>query len=649
MASKQNKTSKGISVQKPKVHSPTGIQSVNLLTIALHGLLGGLAYFFLHPILAFNTVNSESLMLLMTVLSVGLAAFGATGLFKQHVDRIILATIPLIILHVLANVMLTYGWLEASGILVFLANALTIPLAIPVYFILKYKSVAPDPDNTLQGYTIAKVFAGIGPKVGALLILGISAFLIFYRLGYYDIWEDENLVINAAVGVYEQGFSYLKEGYDRAWLHTIMCAGVFEIFGVSEFTGRLPSAIFGIAFVLICFYVFARWYGMAWLALLIPLVCLMNDRFLILFRYMRMYALLIPLFLICVYVISRAISKMQQGSEDEAQQHMNKRNWIYVALAMLSLPLLAHVHKLSMIVLPVFGLLILYLVILHRTKTQVRMLWAALAGMVIILILTFGLQLDSLRMFRQVAVKIFSPHTPLTAYFEYMFENGLPLNSTFMFLLGGIGLLGSKVTRTMKTLLILNYLFIAIAVVAMVYLIGNEGRDYRYIAHIVPFVVCTQLIAVHYYTKALWKGSYPWAMIVVFLVSTLQLVDGYGRVYERHPWAPRYSTVYATLREQYKPGDALFATNIKTYYLDAAALAGTHYHKVPKKKGYSLEQLKSDIRLEGHGWFLWELHKTQQIRDEVIQYIYQNFKPVHNSRLDDLGVELFYFDESMIR
>lgn len=156
---------------------------------------------------------------------------------------------------------------------------------------------------------------------------------------------------------------------------------------------------------------------MAWLALLIPLVCLMNDRFLILFRYMRMYALLIPLFLICVYLISRAISKMQQGSEDEAQQHMNKRNWIYVALAMLSLPLLAHVHKLSMIVLPVFGLLILYLVILHRTKTQVRMLWAALAGMVIILILTFGLQLDSLRMFRQVAVKIFL-HIPFDSLFR---------------------------------------------------------------------------------------------------------------------------------------------------------------------------------------------------------------------------------------
>jgi hypothetical protein len=210
-------------------------------------------------------------------------------------------------------------------------------------------------------------------------------------------------------------------------------------------------------------------------------------------------------------------------------------------------------------------------------------------------------------------------------------------------------LLGAKVLRPLKSLLILNYLFITIAVVAMVYLIGSEGRDYRYTAHIVPFVVCTLLIAVYYYSKAVWKGSYPWTMIAVFLLSTVQFLDGYKQVYIRHPWAPRYSAVYETLQSQYKPGDALFATNIKTYYLDPVALAGSHYHKVHKKKGYTLDQLKADTKAEGHGWFLWELHKTHQIREEVIQYIYKYFRPVHNSNLDDLGVELFYFDETMIR
>jgi hypothetical protein len=62
-----------------------------------------------------------------------------------------------------------------------------------------------------------------------------------------------------------------------------------------------------------------------------------------------------------------------------------------------------------------------------------------------------------------------------------------------------------------------------------------------------------------------------------------------------------------------------------------------------------MEQFEADIRAEGRGWFLWELHKSHHLRQEIIQYIYKNFKPIHNSNLDDLGVELFYFDETMIR
>jgi len=170
---------------------------------------------------------------------------------------------------------------------------------------LKYHS-SMDTAVPLTGlYSFGNVFKGIIPKLVAIGILLVTGILVFYRLGYYDIWEDENLVINAAKGFYENGFAYFKEGYDRAWLHTVIVAGSFHLFGISEWAGRFPSAVFGLAFVLICFYVFARWFGLAWLAILIPLICLMNDRFLILFRYTRMYALLIPLFLAGVFLTEK--------------------------------------------------------------------------------------------------------------------------------------------------------------------------------------------------------------------------------------------------------------------------------------------------------------------------------------------------------
>lgn len=648
MASKPKKSTKGVVNVKPKKQTSQGFDSGTALSMAMHALLGGLAFYFLHPILALKPAYQASSVYLFSLLCAVLAGFGASGFFKKFTPQIAVALVPLIIVQVLINVMLTYGWMESSSILQFIANTMTIPLGIVLYFILKYQSTATASVDLFRGYPIKEVFAERLPKIAALLIVIVAGFLIFYRLGYFDIWEDENLVINAAVGVYEQGFSYLKDGYDRAWSHTIMCTGIFEVFGVSEFTGRLPSAIFGLAFVIICFYVFARWYGLVWLALLIPLICLMNDRFLILFRYMRMYAVLIPVFLLCVYLIMLAIDRIQQPLVDDGTERKTNQ-WLYPALALLSLPLLAHLHKLAMIVLPVFGLYIVYLVLQKPTKSKLRVLWAVLAGTLVMLVLTFVVQLDSFRMFRQVATRIFSPHTPMTAYFEYMFQNGLPVNSTLLFLLGGLGLLSSKISNAFKSLLVVNYLFITIATVAMVYLIGAEGRDYRYIAHIVPFVVCTVLVSVYAYSKLVWRQSYPWTLIALFFIAALQLGNNYDRVYVRHPWSPRYSVVYKTLEDQYKPGDALFATNIKTYYLDAVALAGEHYHKVPKKKSYTLDQLKTDTQIEGHGWFLWERHKTHQLREDVVQYIYKNFKPVHNSRMDDLGVELFYFDESMIR
>jgi hypothetical protein len=106
--------------------------------------------------------------------------------------------------------------------------------------------------------------------------------------------------------------------------------------------------------------------------------------------------------------------------------------------------------------------------------------------------------------------------------------------------------------------------------------------------------------------------------------------------------------VYKTLKDKYKPGDSLFANNVKTYYLDPVKLAGNLYHNVPKRKEYTLEQFKHDIRIAQRGWVMWETHKVYHWRDEVIIYIYENFKEYHGRQMDDLGLELWYFDESRI-
>lgn len=70
-----------------------------------------------------------------------------------------------------------------------------------------------------------------------------------------------------------------------------------------------------------------------------------------------MYALLIPLFLLGVYLLYRAIEWIQKSSFNAEPSKSSYRPWLQVAIALLFIPLLAHIHKLSMILLPAFGLL----------------------------------------------------------------------------------------------------------------------------------------------------------------------------------------------------------------------------------------------------------------------------------------------------
>ncbi len=614
----------------------------------IYGFAGGAAFFYLHQILSFIPEMSSGFIAMMTVIAGALALWGTSSFFQKHIQIIAYFASGLVLLHIVANVLVTYSWVSQSAVMSFIAGTITIPIAIIWFFILKYQAEPEPAVSVNESFHFLEVFKPVSAKIAGVLILAIGAFLIFYRLGYFDIWEDENLVINAAVGVTEKGYSYFADGYSRAQLHTMLIAGLFELFGPSEFIGRLPSAIFGVLFIALCFYVFSRWYGLVWLALLLPLICLMNDRFLLLFRYMRMYALLIPVFLAGVYIFHMTIDRFQQPLSLMQDKAEKRKTYGLVLLSLLCILLLAHLHKLSMIVLPVFGLYIIYLGLVYRTKVQMRFLSVIAVGVVVMLFLTFIVQWEPLKMFRQVADKILAPHTPLTAYFEYVFNNGLPRNSTILFLIVGLGLFFSNVSRRLKSLLVINYLLIIIAVISMVYLIGNSGRDYRYIAHIVPFVVCSILLVTYYGGKVFGKQLYPWSMLTILLISGIHFHQDYQRDYDRHPWAPRYSIVYQTLKSNYKPGDALIVQNVKTYYLDPEMLAGDNFLKVSKKGDYTLDQFKADVRSKGHGWVMWEWHKSHHWREEIRQYIYKKFKPYHNANMDDYGVELFYFDESMI-
>lgn len=85
-------------------------------------------------------------------------------------------------------------------------------------------------------------------SIALLLFLIFCGFILrFYHLGAQSFWTDEAISANAAIAMLKQGTPTFPSGviYMRAILNTFLISLSFIIFGVSEFSARFPSVIFG--------------------------------------------------------------------------------------------------------------------------------------------------------------------------------------------------------------------------------------------------------------------------------------------------------------------------------------------------------------------------------------------------------------------
>jgi hypothetical protein len=78
-------------------------------------------------------------------------------------------------------------------------------------------------------------------------LIAIGFYLRFNNLGDRSFWFDEAVTSYAAIGLLEHGTPVLPSGieYTRALLNSYLIALSFNIFGVSEFSARIVSVIFG--------------------------------------------------------------------------------------------------------------------------------------------------------------------------------------------------------------------------------------------------------------------------------------------------------------------------------------------------------------------------------------------------------------------
>ena len=93
-----------------------------------------------------------------------------------------------------------------------------------------------------------KKISGYWEWVHLFLMLAVAAYLRFQGLGSLSLYGDEELSALAVQGILSDGYPHMPSGmaYWRAVPYSYLAAGCALLGGMTEFSFRLPSAIFGV-------------------------------------------------------------------------------------------------------------------------------------------------------------------------------------------------------------------------------------------------------------------------------------------------------------------------------------------------------------------------------------------------------------------
>jgi len=149
-----------------------------------------------------------------------------------------------------------------------------------------------------------------------MFILVLAAYLRLGNLGVSSFWVDELDFVYAAKSMNETGEPLLNSGYayPRAMLFTRSIMASFKMFGISEFSSRLPSAIFGILAVGLI-YLIGKGLFNARVGMLSALFLSLSPFAIGWSRTCRMYTLFQLLFMAGAYLLYRGFESREETNE----------------------------------------------------------------------------------------------------------------------------------------------------------------------------------------------------------------------------------------------------------------------------------------------------------------------------------------------
>lgn len=502
-------------------------------------------------------------------------------------------------------------------------------------------------------------------EMGIGLLILIASFLYTYRLEAFHLYGDEYYGFDTAAGFYHTGKLFRWDWiaselgtryYPRAWPHTLLIAASFTVFGISEWSARFVSVIFGILTVPTAYFVVQYFVDSRKVALVTCLTLILYPNLISYFRWTRMYALLIPLFMLLTYLVFRAL--VEDRTVDVGVESVNRlldRNLNFnIPLGILSLAVLYiayEIHYNALLILATSYVFVLYKVVATgETKYEN----AAVIGL-------FGVgSLAVISLFRPdltVFLDFLSPFQRRNyEYVTYLFQFPLGVSFGGLLFLVGLVLLPNIDDGDLRERIVFLYIICTFSIVFYVF-IGDRYVAFAYIVHVVPFAIALITFAFFEFVTVFRKPTYRSFFLVLILVSipytgyanTLEYDNPYGGSYQDVYFNDpvNFSEAYGTIESNYDPDhDVVFGFALRDYYLrnlpeDTVVIDMGVYMEDGNESFYEA------VRRQRSGWITWPTTKGYHIDPAIRAYIYNNFEQYHGHEVDQTNVEVFYFNESM--
>jgi hypothetical protein len=485
------------------------------------------------------------------------------------------------------------------------------------------------------------------------IVISASIYTMFHKLDYFDLWSDEAQVTEGAAGYYFTGefkqWNFIKDktdekNYRRAYPHLFLVAQSYKVFGMNPWAGRFVSAFFGICLIVIAYFIANFFIRNKLASILIIFSFAFYFEYLLLFRWTRMYAVLIPIFLLMFYFAFRFLSEKNKLRLFNQNSLLNEYfNFNYILLIPFALLLIFSylLHLNALIILPVMLLYSLAGFLILKEKKYITIF---LLGLIIFFV---ALNIPQFSRFTDRFTFFETDNSQIYAYFTAGYPLNLYVNSALLFI--GLFMFFLIKNNEFRKRFLFLYLTGFISLLLFSYIL-NYSVSFRYMSLVSPPSIILIVGIFIYFIKILFNKVLQSVLIVVLLLSVLNsYANHYNDLYVENFASPaKPSKVYPEIADRIKPGELLMMHWGPRYYLDDI----DNTIKTVKLGSYKPVEFSKIYQKFNHApayWLTWHTQYKFGVDEALQKYAEKYFVKYHGYGIDSTFVELFYADSSMIK